>query len=95
MKTSGVDLGVPARNGAVGILYRIVSGETAALLKGEVFQLKLPDIIQDRALLNLKGKEITIEGLPKSLEGKVVTFKVAGNCPMPLLELINPSIKTH
>ena len=93
IKTPGVDLGVPARIGAVGMLYRIVSGETAALLKGEVFQLKLPDIIQDKVLLNLKGKEITVEGLPKSLEGRVVTFKVTGNGPAPLLELINPSIK--
>ncbi len=93
MKTPGIDLGVPARMGAVGMLYRIVSGETAALLKGEIFQLKLPDIIQDRVILNLKGQEITIEGLPKTLEGKVVTFKVTGNGTLPLLELLNPSTK--
>jgi len=90
MKTPGAELGVPARIGAVGTLLRIVSGETAALIRGEAFRVQIPELIQGRVIVMLKGQEITLEGLPKSLEGKLVTFRVANSGSLPALEIINP-----
>lgn len=89
MKTPGAELGVPARISGAGTLLRIVSGETAALIKGEAFRVQLPDFVQGRVILNLKGQEITIEGLPKSLEGKLLTLRVTNSGSLPALEIIN------
>jgi len=91
MKTPGAEFSLPARNSMVGILLRVVSGETATIQKGETFRVRLPDVIQPQTIINLKGQALTIEGLPKGLEGKTVILKLATHGTFPTFELINTS----
>ncbi|MES0371481.1 MAG: flagellar hook-length control protein FliK [Mariprofundaceae bacterium] len=92
MKTPGAELGLSLRNSAVGTLFRIVSGETASIQKGDSFRVQIPQLVQGRAIITLNGQSITIDGLPKPLEGKIVTFRLTNSGSLPALEIIKPAM---
>ncbi|MDX8402907.1 MAG: hypothetical protein R8K54_00680, partial [Mariprofundaceae bacterium] len=89
IKTPGAEFGLPLRNSAVGMLFRIVSGDTDLMQKGETFRIQIPKLVQGRAIIELNGQKITIEGLPKPLEGKTVTLRLTNSGSLPALEIVN------
>lgn len=90
MKIPGIETALSGRNSMVGTLFRIVSGSTGNLQTGESFQIRLPDIIEPKTTLTLKGQTIAIEGLSKGMEGKTISVKLILQASTPFLELLAP-----